>query len=461
MSPESDYRNLFPHAPHILPKKSVTLVLGTDSHIGDKSDPETRVGITPRQASALKEFVEGTGASLTMYVVKDAGAGAGHSDEDYRQAGCEILEESDLRDIRVPPDVVHALKEPCSYESSIPGPFLRIGALHTGDDEPAAWRDLALLLNAGQCQGIFDGSMIGGHTMSYNGGFRFPIRQSMSVFAGRIAADMVGKRSREYGTRGRVVIVGGGVAGANAARQLIDSHQDICDEVVVIEEREQEGEALRVKLASLSESPSAGATGVRVITRDQIKPEDLESAVGLILAAAGQKPEAPKVVRDVAHLLGMSQHGLVVDVSIDEGGSVQGTAGESVKQSIEQLGTGIGYVHDKHMPRIQPAMASEEHGKAVLPYLGTLLYLCAREGGATEAARHILRAGRQECAEPEDHFAALVCDLGAGLVFTKSSALPANGMRLFNRAVSQPHFVVRMLADAGGPSIFPTEERKE
>lgn len=48
-------------------------------------DLEMRVGLTPAGASALVR------TGHTVYMERDAGAGAGFSDEDYRQAGPQIV----------------------------------------------------------------------------------------------------------------------------------------------------------------------------------------------------------------------------------------------------------------------------------------------------------------------------------------------------------------------------------
>jgi hypothetical protein len=77
------------------------------------------------------------------------------------------------------------------------------------------------------------------------------------------------------------------------------------------------------------------------------------------------------------------------------------------------LDKNIEYIADAHMPRIYPAEASEAHGISVLPYLATLLYLSAREGGATKAVNHIADF---EISQPSSsQFEALIYDLRNGI----------------------------------------------
>lgn len=131
-----------------------TFLLGIDRHIGEGTlEQETRVGITPSQAARLRRWLENAGISLDFYMVRGAGTSAGFDDEQYRQlAGAIIVDEIGIPKVR-PPHVVHALKEPCPYERWIPGPFVRIGALHTGSFSPNS--GLAHLLGSPNFSAIF------------------------------------------------------------------------------------------------------------------------------------------------------------------------------------------------------------------------------------------------------------------------------------------------------------------
>ena len=75
------------------------------------------------------------------------------------------------------------------------------------------------------------------------------------------------------------------------------------------------------------------------------------------------------------------------------------------------------------LPGKYPTEASEAHGKAVLPYLATLLFLSAREGGAAQAVEYIKRQSRQGAS---NYFEALVCYLDNGLAFSRIDPICIN-----------------------------------
>lgn len=408
-------------------RRHATFLLGTDRHIGapdpDDARPgvdsdaeiERRVGVTPSQLSILKDWLATTGITLRSFVIAGAGARAGFPDFAYRVAGAEIVDESDIATLPAIPDVVHALKEPTFYESTIPGPFIRVGALHIGDFSERA--GLARMFEQGNWAAIVDGSYLGGVSHRLRGGFDVPLRKTMSDFAGDIAAHrFAGPRLAEIpGGPHRVVVVGAGVAGSAAVRRLLGSHSAAISEVLVIEPFAPTRDALR---NSVGDDP-------RLVMRDgrDLDRSALKDAGAVVVATF--RENAKDFICQLDDLGAMKQDGVIVDVSCDEGPSI-GVAGldalvgeaarSHVREAVAGLGRGLDYVADTHLPRMQPQEASDAHGCVAVPYLAVLLQLCAAEGGAA-GARDFIRAHR---GSPETHdvFDAFVQDLRRGMVFT-------------------------------------------
>jgi alanine dehydrogenase len=404
-----------------LPRKfTVDLFLGNDREIGrERKSQEKRVGITPSHVKELKDFLSGIGLGLNVFVMQGAGQRAGFPDSDYIRSGAEILTEVELEHHDHPPDVFHALKEPSKYESRIPTPFCRIGAVHGGNFHSAS--GLADLLATGDVA-VFDGSNIGAP-----GVYRIPIRGRMSTFAGEIAADWITDHLRDQRMRGRVVIVGGGRAGQATARKL--SALDFVSEIHLFEDQVAHGRSDSVR-AAVSE-----LTKIKVLELEgRDDPRLLSSldqgCVAALFAVARPGEKAPRVVH-VSHLTGLHKKAIVVDISIDEKGAIfdpsilptwdDSRIIEHLEKSLAERG--IVYRAQSNMPRGQPKEASEAHGDTILPYIATLLYLAAREGGAKGVRSFMaeqpvdMSCGDPQAAPPGRLLEALIQDLRNGLAF--------------------------------------------
>ncbi len=406
-------------------KRKIEILLGNDREIGQANrSQEKRVGITPDQVLELREFFTELGVELSVLVMQGAGQRAGFADSDFVAKGAEILTTEELRHHDGPPDVVHALKEPSRYESSIPRPFCRIGALHTGDFE--AGGGLAGLLKAGRADhhvAIFDGSHTGAPEA-----FRIPIRGGMSILAGEIAADWVLDHLRRRGISGHAVVVGGGNAGQSAVRKLAAVPE--VTGIHLFDSAEDAGRLARIG-ADLEELPKAKVEGISG-TDDARLLRVLDDAVAVVFAVARPREAAPKVVHVNTLKQRLAEGAVVVDISIDEKGAILDPDIRrtwSLDQIIEHLSRAFGSHRNRvyralsNMPRAYPQRASVAHGETVLPYLATLLFLAAREGGAAEVIRFLERLpydGRSAdpfSAEPAAVLGALVQDLRNGMAF--------------------------------------------
>jgi NAD/NADP transhydrogenase alpha subunit len=419
-----EYQSIIPVSrTHSLPEvkslqgKKAILLLGTDRHIGEEKPghEETRVGITPEQVAALRDWLREAGVFLDFYFIQGAGARAGYSDGNYLNIGGHLVFEHQLSSLPSP-DVFHALKEPSPYEAFINGPFMRIGAVHRGGFH--ATSGLASLFKKKNFCAIFDGSTTGGYSHQFTGGHIIPIRGSMSVFAGWIAADEV-VVDREF-SAGKVVVSGGGVVGTAAVERLLNEHGSKISRILIVDPSPEKCDQLTRRFHDMEK--------VSIQTGGEITAEIAEGANGLILAAYVELSTAPKVI-NLGDIERLSPGAVIVDVSIDERGGVVIPGFDSNKASLEEiepriskevkaLGKNITYIGDSHLPRRDAKQASEEHGKAILPYLGVLLYLSAREGGPPQAMEYIHHfAEGQANFHKRDYFNSLVYDLRQGLAY--------------------------------------------
>ena len=438
-----------------LSDREVTFLLGTDVHIGEPDTCEQRVAITPEQACELKDWLAKVGVRLNLLVVRDAGKRAGFPDDEYVAVGARIIEESDIQSMTPIPDVVHALKEPTSYEATIPGPFMRIGALHSGDFKPES--GIADVLKRGNSCGIFDGSAVGGFAFDTDfvvrPKFRIPLRSSMSVYAGKLAGEDVGKHLGEKDER--VVVSGGGVVGTSAVGVLLDRHSDQLKEVLIIEKFENRCRELR---EMYQDFPC-----VSVKQGFDISPDDIRDAAGLILTIFVQGSAATPKVVDLERLKLMKHGGYITDVAIDEGGGVaiskdnqinpeSGRAYtptvEDIRQEVESLENGLTYHADNHMPRRRPREASIEHGKTGLMYLATLLYLSAEQGGPIDSIKFIMDQDNLE--RPKNIREALILDLKNGMAFVKLNSVTV----LYRHVLKRSDDIQRYLNNNGVINTF-------
>ncbi|WP_116472849.1 alanine dehydrogenase [Zobellella maritima] len=261
---------------------------------------EYRVGMTP---GGVKELVRD---GHTLLVETQAGAAIGLSDEQYLAAGAEIVPDAATLFARA--EMIVKVKEPQAeeYQRLKPGQVL-FTYLHLAPDLP-------------QTQGLLDAgcTAIAYETVTDRSG-GLPLLAPMSEVAGRMAIQ-AGAHCLEKarGGRGvllggvpgvppaRVLVLGGGVVGINAARMALGLGAD----VTLVDK----------SLARLKELDSLYGPALKTLysTSDAIEGElpwaDLVVGAVLIPGAA-----APKLItRD---MLGLLPHGAVlVDVAIDQGG---------------------------------------------------------------------------------------------------------------------------------------------
>ncbi|CSA76934.1 alanine dehydrogenase [Vibrio cholerae] len=274
------------------------MIIGVPKEI---KNHEYRVGMIP---ASVRELVS---HGHQVYVVEtNAGSGIGFSDDDYIAVGASILPTA--ADVFAKAEMIVKVKEPQAIERAMlkEGQIL-FTYLHLAPDFPQTEE---LIKSKAVC--------IAYETVTDNMG-RLPLLAPMSEVAGRMSIQ-AGAQTLEKSRGGsglllggvpgvapaKVVVLGGGVVGANAARMAIGLRAD-----VTILDRNID------TLRKLDEE-FQGRANVVYSTADAIEKYVLEAdlVIGAVLIPGAA---APKLVTQ-QHIKRMKPGSAVVDVAIDQGG---------------------------------------------------------------------------------------------------------------------------------------------
>jgi alanine dehydrogenase len=264
---------------------------------------EYRVGMTP---ISVKEAVRN---GHEVWVQANAGSGIGASDADYTAAGAKII--ATAAEIFAKADMIVKVKEPQAVERKMlrPGQILYT-YLHLAPD-PEQTKDL--VASGAVC--------IAYETVtSPRGGL--PLLAPMSQVAGRMSvqsgAHCLEKAQGGRGVLlggvpgvapGKVVILGGGVVGTNAAVVALGMGAD----VTILEKNTDRMEELVARFG----------TGVKTIYSTQGAVEDECAAADLVIGGVLiPGAAAPKLVTK-AMLKDWKPGSVLVDVAIDQGGCAE------------------------------------------------------------------------------------------------------------------------------------------
>lgn len=264
---------------------------------------EYRVGMVPGGVRSLTE------AGHKVYVQKTAGIGSGFTEEEYVNAGAEIKET--IEDIYGISEMIVKVKEPLEKE----WPLLREDQLLFTYLHLAPAKELTLALLKSKCIGIAyetvqmpDGSL--------------PLLTPMSEVAGRVAVQ-VGAYflQKESGGRGvllggvpgvrpgKVVIIGGGTVGINAAKMAVGLGARVTIIDVDLERMRYIDDIFGNRLHTLMSN--------RQNIEVQIQEADL--VIGAVLIPGAKAPHL--ITRDM--LSKMKPGAVIVDVAVDQGGCVE------------------------------------------------------------------------------------------------------------------------------------------
>jgi alanine dehydrogenase len=309
---------------------------------------EYRVGLTPESVREL------AARGHRVLVERDAGAGIGATGADYSAAGGEVVASAEA--VFRQAELIVKVKEPLAQERA----WLRPGQalftyLHLAPDAEQT-RDLVR-------RGVV---AIAYETVTAPAG-GLPLLAPMSEVAGRMAVQVAAHLlERVHGGRGillagatgvppgRVLVLGAGVVGANAALIALG----IGAEVTVLSRSAGPLERLKTK---------HGARLTTGISTPQAIGEALRGADAVIATALVPGGVAPKLVTR-AMLAGMKQGAVVVDVSIDQGGCFETSRPTTHADPVFSV-DGIIHYCVANMPGAVPRTSTYALNHATLPFV--------------------------------------------------------------------------------------------
>lgn len=309
---------------------------------------EYRVAITPDGVAELAH------RGITVLVETGAGAGAEITDEEYRGAGAELVE--DPAEVWARADIVCKVKEPqvSEYAHFRPGLVL-FTYLHL-----AAYPEVADALLEHRVTGIAY------ETVQTDDG-SLPLLAPMSEVAGRMATQ-VGAHylERENGGRGvllggapgvrpgRVVVLGAGNVGWNSAWIAAGMEAEVLLFDKNLDRLRWVDQIHQGRIMTLASN--RGAIGRAVADADLV--------IGAVLVAGGR---APQVVTEEM-VAAMKPRSVIVDVAVDQGGCVETTRETTHADPIYEVHGVIHYAVG-NIPGAVPNTSTFALTNATLPYL--------------------------------------------------------------------------------------------
>ena len=308
---------------------------------------ENRIALVPAGAETL------IGAGHSVLVEAGAGLGSGFSDEDFTSVGATIAPDADAvwRDS----EMIMKVKEPIKVE----WPRMRKGQLvftyfHFAADEELTKAHIA------------SGSTCVAYETVELPTRELPLLTPMSEVAGRMAVQEGAKYLEKlYGGRGvllggvpgvapaKVVILGGGIVGINAAKMAAG----LGAKVVILD----------ISLERLRYLSDVMPANVQLIHSnrhnilEQISTADL--VIGGVLIPGAK---APKLIRR-ADLAVMRPGSVIVDVAIDQGGCVE-TIHATTHENPTYVVDGVIHYGVANMPGGVPRTSTLALTNATLPY---------------------------------------------------------------------------------------------
>jgi alanine dehydrogenase len=321
------------------------MIIGVPKEI---KNGEKRVAMIPQSVDALVSHHH------RVLVEKGAGEGSGFSDHEYQKAGATLIERA--KDIWNEADMTVKVKEPLEPEFPLMKPNqILFTYLHLAAD-----RDLTLKLLDRRIIGI------GYETIQERDG-SLPLLRPMSEIAGRVSILAGGMcLETKYGGKGvllcgasgvppaKVVILGAGVAGANACKVAVG----IGAQVSIFD-------ILPERLSYLHDITQGHITTLisnRMTIEEEIASADL--VIGAVLIPGAQTPKL--VSRQM--LRGMQPGSAIVDISVDQGGCFE-TTRPTTHQNPTYIEEGIVHYCVANIPGAFPRTSTFALTNATFPYV--------------------------------------------------------------------------------------------
>lgn len=309
---------------------------------------ESRVSLTPAGAHELIKN------GHTVYMQTTAGEGSGFPDADYRAMGATIL--PTIEEVYAQAEMIVKVKEPLEEEF----PFIREGQLLFTYFHFASNRTLteAMIRSKAICLA---------YETVEKADKSLPLLIPMSEVAGRMAiqegAKYLEKPSKGRGvllggvpgvSPGKVLILGGGVVGTQAAKMAAG----LGAMVTILDINLQRLRYLSDILPANIQTLASNETNIREL----IKTHDL--IVGAILVPGGKTPHL--ITREM--LKEMRPGTVVVDVAVDQGGCIE-TCKPTTHENPIYIIDGIIHYCVANIPGAVPCTSTLALTNATLPYV--------------------------------------------------------------------------------------------
>ena len=321
---------------------------------------EQRVALTPAGAHAL------VAAGHRVLFEKDAGAGSGLRDQEYTTVGAEI---AGVDDVWRRAEMILKVKEPMPAEY----PRMRAGQLiftylhlAPAPELTRALRESDVIAVAYETVQRPDGSL--------------PLLTPMSEVAGRLAVqEGAFYLGRAHGGRGillggvpgvppgNVVVIGAGIVGLNAVRMAVGLGADVSILDVNPDRLRAVDDLYHGRVVTIM----SNAFNLQAVVRRA------DLLIGAVLITGARAP----VLVTAAMVATMKEGAVIVDVAVDQGGSVE-TIKPTTLLDPTYVVSGVVHYGVANMPALVPRTSTFALANATLPYV---LQLAAR--GPRDAVR--------------------------------------------------------------------------
>jgi alanine dehydrogenase len=310
-----------------------------------------RAGLTPMGIEVL------TRRGHRVYVERDAGQGSGFEDERYRAAGAQIC--YSVEEVYGRSEMILSVSRPTVPEFDLlrDGQIL-CGFLHLAVAHPSK---IELMLNRRV-------TAIAYETIEDDDGYR-PVLTAASQIAGRmippIAAQLLQNNSGGHGMLlggvpgvppVRVVILGAGTVGSNAARlfSAIGAHVTVLDADI------HRLQALEEKTCNIDTMVSYDFNVARTVKHADV-------LVGAVLVPGARTPHL--VTREMVRT--MKPRSVIMDIAIDQGGCVE-TSHPTTYQNPTYIEEGVIHYCVPNMTGVVSRTTTHAFLNAAWPYLGEI-----------------------------------------------------------------------------------------
>src|SRR5690349_15430719 len=324
---------------------------------------EYRVGLTPASVAELVAH------GHELFVQTNAGEGIDCPDSAYEKAGATILPTAP--EIFKASDMIVKVKEPQASEIALLEPrHILFTYLHLAADKP---QTEGLMKSGATC--------IAYETVTANNG-SLPLLKPMSEVAGRMSVQ-VGAHylEKEQGGRGvllggvpgvapaKVAILGGGVAGLNAAQMAVGLRAD----VTIYDINNDRLAELDMHFGTTIKTAFASKTAIaQAIT-------EAELVIGAVLVPGAAAPKL--VTRE--QLKTMKRGSVLVDIAIDQGGCFETSHATTHDDPVYEIDVVIHYC-DANMPGAVARTSTFALNNATLPFALKLANLGAEKAMAED-----------------------------------------------------------------------------